>query len=281
MPDPRPPAVAVILAAGKGTRMRLRAAQGPPRAAGRPLLQWVVDAARAAGCDAHPGRRRPRRRAGARGDRRRRRSGWVLQAEQRGTGHALAQAEPEISGRGAPCSSSPATCRWSPPATLDAARRGRRGGRLGRHGGRRARRAGLARPGDRSDTTAASTASSRRKDATPEQLAVRLINAGLYALPAPDDLRLPRAPDDRQRPGRALPDRRRHRRRGGTGGRSRLRRPRRSGRGAGGQRPRRARPGPPPADRPPPGGADEGRGDHPGAGADRRSSRACGSARTR
>ncbi|HEY6323914.1 MAG TPA: NTP transferase domain-containing protein, partial [Thermoanaerobaculia bacterium] len=37
--------VAVVLAAGKGTRMRSRLPKVLHRAAGRPLLAWVLDAA--------------------------------------------------------------------------------------------------------------------------------------------------------------------------------------------------------------------------------------------
>src|SRR3954469_765407 len=89
------PRVAVILAAGKGTRMKSALPKVLHRAAGRPLLQWVVDAARAAGCArilVVVGHGAERVREEIEGDD----LGWVLQAEQRGTGHALAQAEPEI-----------------------------------------------------------------------------------------------------------------------------------------------------------------------------------------
>ncbi len=89
--------VAVVLAAGKGTRMRSERPKVVHRVGGRPMLAWVVDTARRAGCDevlvvvghgadevraelADPG------------------VTWVLQAEQRGTGHALAQAAPQLSG---------------------------------------------------------------------------------------------------------------------------------------------------------------------------------------
>src|SRR3954454_17720746 len=50
MPTPRP-RVAVILAAGKGTRMKSSLPKVLHEAAGRPLLAWVIDAARAAGCE--------------------------------------------------------------------------------------------------------------------------------------------------------------------------------------------------------------------------------------
>src|SRR3954451_24416539 len=94
---PTPPRVAVILAAGKGTRMKSSLPKVLHRAAGRPLLQWVVDAARAARCErilVVGGHGAERVREEITGDDR----GWVLQAEQKGTGHALAQAAPEIPG---------------------------------------------------------------------------------------------------------------------------------------------------------------------------------------
>jgi bifunctional UDP-N-acetylglucosamine pyrophosphorylase/glucosamine-1-phosphate N-acetyltransferase len=42
--------VAVVLAAGKGTRMRSARPKVLHEVAGRPMLAWVLDAARAAGC---------------------------------------------------------------------------------------------------------------------------------------------------------------------------------------------------------------------------------------
>ena len=88
---PHPPRLAVILAAGKGTRMRSALPKVLHRAAGRPLLQWVVDAARAAGCArilVVVGHGAEQVREEIVGED----LGWILQAEQRGTGHALAQA---------------------------------------------------------------------------------------------------------------------------------------------------------------------------------------------
>src|SRR3954452_12142532 len=89
---PTPPRVAVILAAGKGTRMKSSLPKVLHRAAGRPLLQWVVDAARDAGCErilVVVGHGADQVREEISGDD----LVWVLQAEQKGTGHALAQAE--------------------------------------------------------------------------------------------------------------------------------------------------------------------------------------------
>src|SRR3954469_17503841 len=96
MPTSRP-RVAVILAAGKGTRMRSALPKVLHRAAGRPLLQWVVDAARGAGCGRIlivVGHGAERVREEIPGED----LVWVLQAEQRGTGHALAQVEAEVAG---------------------------------------------------------------------------------------------------------------------------------------------------------------------------------------
>ena len=50
MPSPRP-RVAVVLAAGKGTRMRSTLPKVLHYAAGRPLLSWVIETARTAGCE--------------------------------------------------------------------------------------------------------------------------------------------------------------------------------------------------------------------------------------
>src|SRR5215203_5800826 len=96
MPDPTP-RVAVILAAGKGTRMKSALPKVLHQAAGRPLLAWVIDAARTAGCErilivvGHGAEQVQREITGPD-------LVWVLQTEQKGTGHALAQAESEVRG---------------------------------------------------------------------------------------------------------------------------------------------------------------------------------------
>ncbi|HEY7213557.1 MAG TPA: NTP transferase domain-containing protein, partial [Thermoanaerobaculia bacterium] len=89
--------IAVVLAAGKGTRMRSSLPKVLHRAAGRPLLAWVVDAARAAGCErilVVVGHGQERVREEIKGPD----LVWVLQEEQKGTGHALAQVEGEVGG---------------------------------------------------------------------------------------------------------------------------------------------------------------------------------------
>ncbi len=88
---------AVILAAGKGTRMHSDLPKVLHEAAGRPLVHWVVDACREAGIDdivAVVGFREElvRESLADRGVR------FVSQTEQLGTGHAAAQAGAALDG---------------------------------------------------------------------------------------------------------------------------------------------------------------------------------------
>ena len=183
MSDPSPrPRVAVILAAGKGTRMKSSRPKVLHEAAGRPLLAWVIDAARAAGCHrilVVVGHGAEQVRQAIEGDD----LGWVLQAEQKGTGHALAQAEGEIAGEATVLVLS-GDVPLVNPATLDHLARGAEGG-----WGAMAV-AEMDEPGSLGrvlvDESGVFRAIVEARDATPEELAVRRINAGLYALPAPD-----------------------------------------------------------------------------------------------
>lgn len=85
----------VVLAAGKGTRMYSALPKVLHRLAGRPLLQHVVDTARALTPSrivvvyGHGGEMVPKSIPGCDIE-------WVLQAEQLGTGHALKQAIPHL-----------------------------------------------------------------------------------------------------------------------------------------------------------------------------------------
>ncbi|HSS50861.1 MAG TPA: bifunctional UDP-N-acetylglucosamine diphosphorylase/glucosamine-1-phosphate N-acetyltransferase GlmU [Thermoanaerobaculia bacterium] len=181
----RGPRIAVILAAGKGTRMKSALPKVLHEAAGRPLLAWVIDAARAAGCQrilvvVGHGAERVREVIGGED------LGWVLQAEQRGTGHALAQAEAEIPGEATVLVLSGDVPLMN-PATLD------RLARDAEEGWGAMAVAELDEPGslgrvlvDNDSGKGAFRAIVEARDATPEELAVRRINAGLYALPAPD-----------------------------------------------------------------------------------------------
>ncbi len=180
---PHPSKVAVVLAAGKGTRMISEVPKVLHRACGRPLLAWVLDAARAAGCErllvvVGYGADQVRAEFAGASD-----IVWVDQREQLGTGHALLQARAAVAGAArllvlsgdVPLVSPETLGRLAAAAeqgwgavgvaTVDAP------GALGRvvddgHG--RLRRIVEAR------------------DALPDELAIRRINTGLYALPAPD-----------------------------------------------------------------------------------------------
>jgi len=176
-----PPAVAIVLAAGKGTRMKSRLAKVLHEAAGRPLLAWVLDVAREAGCErivciVGHGAEEVRARFAAPDVR------FVLQEQQLGTGHALAQAAPEVPGAATllVLSGDVPLVRAKTLRTLLAAADGGGGamavadldepGSLGRV---------MARADDRLDRIVEAA------DATPAELAARTVNAGLYALPAP------------------------------------------------------------------------------------------------
>ena len=91
---------AVIMAAGQGTRMRSALPKVLHQAGGRPLLQWVIEAARGAGCEriavvVGHGAEAVRAEVEARLDRCDDLE-WVLQEEQLGTGHAVLQAQPVL-----------------------------------------------------------------------------------------------------------------------------------------------------------------------------------------
>jgi bifunctional UDP-N-acetylglucosamine pyrophosphorylase/glucosamine-1-phosphate N-acetyltransferase len=176
------PRIAVILAAGKGTRMRSELPKVLHEAAGRPLLAWVVDAARAAGCArilVVVGHGAERVREVVTGDD----LGWVLQAEQRGTGHALAQAEGQVQGRAMVLVLS-GDVPLVTPVTLDQL------ATAAESGWGAMAVADLDEPGSlgRVLTTPAGALDRivEARDASPEVLKERRINAGLYALPAPD-----------------------------------------------------------------------------------------------
>lgn len=181
MPDAARPRIAVILAAGKGTRMRSSLPKVLHCAAGRPLLAWVVDAARAAGCErilVVIGHGAERVREEIRGDD----IVWVLQEEQLGTGHALARTEEHARGDAALLVLS-GDVPLVTPATLDrlAAAAAEGWGSLAV--------CELPDPGSLGRVITGPDGALQRiveaKDARSEELAVRLINAGIYALPAP------------------------------------------------------------------------------------------------
>ena len=97
--NPTRPVEAIILAAGKGTRMNGDRAKVLFSVADRPMIHWVLDACEAAGSrrqvvvighDAQQVRRELRDRDHV---------DFVEQTEQRGTGHAVQQADPLLDDR--------------------------------------------------------------------------------------------------------------------------------------------------------------------------------------
>ncbi len=178
--------VAVILAAGKGTRMRSRLPKVLHPVAGKPLIEWVLQAARDSGC------RRIAVVVGHAADEVRAAVSatdddliWVRQQEQLGTGHALAQIEPHLAdvapdarllvlSGDVPLVSAPTLARlaaaagsgWGAMAVAELPAPGSLGRVVAGPGG------GLARIVE-------------AVDASPEELAGKLVNAGIYALPAP------------------------------------------------------------------------------------------------
>lgn len=190
MTNPRP-RIAVILAAGKGTRMDSDLPKVLHRAADRPLLGWVAAAAREAGCErivaviGHGADEVKREMAAdPAGD------GLVYahQAEQLGTGHALAQAREAVAGEAILLVLSgdvplvrPATLRalasrleadgaWGAMAVAEPDDPGSLGRVIGRPS-----------PGGGEELERIV----EFKDASEEVRALRRVNAGIYALPAP------------------------------------------------------------------------------------------------
>jgi bifunctional UDP-N-acetylglucosamine pyrophosphorylase/glucosamine-1-phosphate N-acetyltransferase len=180
----RRPRLAVVLAAGKGTRMRSERPKVLHAAADRPLLGWVIAAAREAGCGrilVVVGHGADEVRAAFAGEDD---LVWIEQREQRGTGHALARAAPHVARAGDDAillvlSGDVPLVR---PATLEAlAAAAERGwGAVGV--------ATLERPGGLGriigDGRGGLAAIVEARDASPAELGLRTVNSGLYALGA-------------------------------------------------------------------------------------------------
>ena len=176
------PVVAVILAAGKGTRMRSSRPKVLHEIAGKPLLRWVLEAARESGCErclVVVGHAAGQVREAFPDDD----IVWVEQAEQLGTGHAVAQtrglvgdAEKILVLSGDVPAVRASTLRglldagqdkWGALAIARVTEPGSLGRVLQRHDG------SLERIVEASD-------------ATSDELALETINAGLYVLPVPE-----------------------------------------------------------------------------------------------
>lgn len=173
--------VAVILAAGQGTRMISSLPKVLHEVAGQPMLQWVVTAARQAGCErivvvvGHGAERVCQAITGED-------LTFVVQAEQLGTGHALAQVEDQLDGEATLLVLSgdvPLVSASTLDRLLEASRSSWASMAVAR----------LREPGSLGRVLASSDGTLLRiveaADASPRELAEHRVNAGLYAFPAP------------------------------------------------------------------------------------------------
>jgi bifunctional UDP-N-acetylglucosamine pyrophosphorylase/glucosamine-1-phosphate N-acetyltransferase len=178
------PRVAVVMAAGKGTRMRSERPKVLFEAAGRPLLAWVIDAARQAGCErilviVGHGADQVRAAFADQPD-----LEWIVQAQQLGTGHAVLQAAGAV-----PDGTLVLVLSGDVPLvraeTLDRLARAAEA-----EGGWGA--ASVADHAPPSSLGRVITSGDRLvrivevRDASPAEVAIRTVNVGLYALPAPE-----------------------------------------------------------------------------------------------
>lgn len=178
-----PPTLAVILAAGQGKRMRSSTPKVLHRVAGRPLLAWVLEAARGAGCGrilcvVGHGADEVRAELAAPDVE------FVVQEERRGTGHALAQTEPAIDEEARVVVLSgdvPLVTAATLETLLAAAADGWGALAVARVGEPGSLGRVLARPDDPEALDRIVEAA----DADPAVLALDTINAGIYVLPAP------------------------------------------------------------------------------------------------
>ncbi len=178
---PHPSVSAVILAAGKGTRMGSDLAKVLHPLAGRPMLDHVLDTCAALGVGQTVvvvgwQREQVTAVAAARG------AGTALQDQQLGTGHAVMAAMPAVTGSTVLvlCGDCPLT----PPALLDRVleRHARTGAACTGVAARMADPSGYGRMV--TDATGRLVRIVEHKDATPEQRAIDLVNSGIYAFRA-------------------------------------------------------------------------------------------------
>ncbi len=180
---PEPERIAVVLAAGKGTRMKSRKPKVLHEVAGRPMLAWVLDTARAARCSrilVIVGHAADEVRAAFAGESD---VAWVEQREQLGTGHALAQVEPHVGGE-ARLLVLNGDVPLVRPETLE------RMAAAAAQGWGSMATAVLDEPGSlgrvSADAEGRLASIVEAADATPVELKIRRVNSGIYVLPAPD-----------------------------------------------------------------------------------------------
>jgi len=192
--EPEPERIAVVLAAGQGKRMRSALPKVLHEVAGRPMLARVLATARLSGSDrllVVVGHRAESVRAAIpEAD-----LTWVEQREQRGTGHALLQAAPHV-GRPAMLLVLSGDVPLVRAATLD------RLAKAAAAGWGAMAAATLKEPGTLGRVLTHLDGTLQRivevADASAEELAICRVNAGLYALPAPEifDFLAALAPDN-------------------------------------------------------------------------------------
>ena len=177
---PQPPALAIVLAAGKGTRMKSDLPKVLVPVAGRPMLRYVLDALREAGVV------RTVVVVGYRADLVRTELAGVPniefadQTEQLGTGHAVMMCRPQLASHHGPvvvvAGDSPMLQASSVAALLDEFNERRPAGLIGTV--RRDDPAGYGRI--IRDQLGNFTGIVEEKDATPDQRAIREINVSTY-----------------------------------------------------------------------------------------------------
>lgn len=176
------PKVAVILAAGQGTRLKSRLPKVLHQVSGRPMIHWVLDAAREANCErtimvvGHGAAEVEQ--AVASND-----VTFVVQEHQKGTGHALAQVESVLEG--------PASLLvLSGDVPLISAATLQRILEDENRGWGAIAVADVADPGSLGRVVAQPDGSLKKiieaSDASQEELKVMSVNAGIYVLPAPE-----------------------------------------------------------------------------------------------
>ena len=176
-----PGRIAAVLAAGQGKRMHSALPKVLHPVGGRPMLERVIEAARRGGCEkilVIVGHGAEEVRQAVTGDD----VVWVEQRQQLGTGHALAQVEPHVAD-GALLLVLSGDVPLVSAATLD-----RLAAAAEDCWGVTAV-AELEDPGSLGRVISGPSGDFERivevADASPEELAVQWVNAGLYALPAP------------------------------------------------------------------------------------------------
>ncbi len=174
--------VAVVLAAGQGTRMKSDLPKVLHPVGGRPMVAWVIEAARSAGCDrivVVVGHGAEQIRGAIASDD----VSFVVQQEQLGTGHALAQTEANVEADATILVLSgdvPLVSADTLTALADRAERSWAAMAV----------AEVDDPGSLGRVLAASQGRLDRiieaADADQSTLEIGLINAGIYAFPAPE-----------------------------------------------------------------------------------------------